>query len=85
MPIDPGVLSQLDTAAARGVGATAAFWEQHAAMIGAAAQVDMRLVHGLLAQQLYSGFEETVVQSKAAYDTPHPPGAAPLPSAPAVK
>jgi hypothetical protein len=80
MAVDPSVLSQLDTAHARGVAASAAFFEQHAAMITSASQFDSRLENGFLAAQLFS---ESLVQSKAAYHTPVEPSAAPLPSAPA--
>lgn len=80
MAIDPSVVSQLEMAGARGIQASGAFFEQHAAMITAAAQHDSRLMNGFLAAQL---FDEHIVNSKAAYHTPVETAAAPLPTPPA--
>lgn len=80
MALDPGVQAQLDTANARGIGMAAVFAEQHMAIIVAAAQNDTRLLNGYLANQL---FNESLVQSKAAYHSPVEPAAAPLPTPPA--
>jgi hypothetical protein len=80
MAVDPTVLTQLDTAHARGVAASAGFFEQHAAMITAAAQNDSRLMNGFLAAQL---FDQQIVQAKSAFHTPVEPAAPPLPTPPA--
>ena len=80
MAVDPSVLSQLDTAHARGIAMSGTFSEQHAMMIVAAAQNDSRMMNGFLASQL---FNEQLVQSKSAFSTPYEPGAGPLPAPPA--
>jgi hypothetical protein len=77
MAVDPTVLSQLDTAHARGVAMAGAFAEQHAMMIIAGAQTDARLMNGFLAGQL---FDQQTEQAKTAYHTPVEPAAAPLPA-----
>jgi len=74
MPVDATVLSQLDTASARGVGMAGTFAEQHAMIIVAAAQNDSRLMNGFLADQL---FQEDVMQSKSAWGTPYSGGGVP--------
>ena len=84
MALDPTIQAEFDKAHARAINASQSFWDQHAMIIGAAAQNDSRLMLAYVAGQLTSGFEETLVQSKSAYDTPHPPAAAPPPSVPAT-
>lgn len=81
MAVDPSVLSQLDTAHARGIAMSGTFSEQHAMMITAAAQNDSRMMNGFLASQL---FNEQLVQAKSAYHTPVEPAAAPLSTPPNV-
>lgn len=80
MPVDPSVMSAIDTSAARGAAAAGVFAEQHGAMIVAAAQHDSRLMNGFLAAQL---FNQAVMESKSAYHTPVDPSSPPLPSPPA--
>lgn len=77
--IDPTVQAQLDAAAARGIAASGAFFEQHAMMIAQHAENDGRLMGGFLAGQL---FNAQLVQAKSAFHTPVEPQAAPLPSSP---
>ena len=77
MAVDPTVLSMLDTSHARGIAASAGFFEQHMAMVTASASLDQRTLSGFLNDQL---FETGLVQSKAAYHTPVEPGLSPPPS-----
>ena len=86
MAVDPSVLSQLDTAHARGVAAAAGVdatsnqtMQQLAMQIAVASEYDQRMMNGFLSTQL---FNTDVVAAKTAYHTPVEPGAAPLATPP---
>ena len=78
MAVDTSVEAQLNSAAARGVGAIGAAFEQHAFIMTTNAHYDSRVLSLMANDTLFS---TSLVESKGASDTPHPPAVAPKPSA----
>lgn len=67
MPIDPGVQSAIDTAAAKTAGVVGAAFEQLTLITAQHAESDGRLMSGVLQKGL---FAEDVMAEKTAYNTP---------------